>query len=124
MVVTEGPTVRERLFPEGSKEYVSLTYAVVLLWGLGDIFSTYFAYAIVGGTAGEANPWMHILLTYNPVLVAVVKGAVVLYVGIILIEYEGLVRKAPGWRVWLTTLVIAGILVVLNNLTVGVLAAV
>lgn len=122
MAATESPPLTERLVPKESREYVSLTYALVLLWGLGDIFSTYFAYAIVGGNAGEANPWMGLLLTYNPILVAVVKGAVVLYVGIILIEYEDLVKTAPGWRIWLVTLVVGGILVVVNNLTVGLIA--
>lgn len=123
MATTEVPTLTERLVPEDSREYVSLIYALVLLWGLGDIFSTYFAYATVGAGAGEVNPWMDVLLAYNPVLVAVVKGAVVLYVGIILLEYRDIVQTVPGWRVWLTTLVVAGILVVVNNLAVGIIAA-
>lgn len=123
MATTESPTLVDRVLPEDSREYVSLIYALVLLWGLGDIFSTYFAHALVGPGAGEANPWMHVLLAYNPVLVAVVKGAVVLYVGIVLLEYRDIVQTVPGWRVWLTGLVVAGILVVVNNLAVGVIAA-
>lgn len=122
MTTTESPSLSHRLFPEESVEYVSLIYALVMLWGLGDILSTYFAHAAVGGGAGEVNPWMALLLAYNPVLVALVKGAVVLYVGIVLLEYREFVQDVPGWRLWLSTLVVAGIFVTLNNLTVGLLA--
>jgi hypothetical protein len=116
-------TLLERVVPEDhSTEYVSLIYALVLLWGLGDVFSTYFAYAATGTNLGETNPWMEILLAYNPVLVAVVKGAVVLYVGIILLEYRDIVQTVPGWRLWLSAMVVLGILVVVNNLSVGIYA--
>lgn len=103
-----------------STEFVGLTYALVLLWGLGDVLSTYFVFAIVGTSEAEKNPWMEILLSWNPVLVAVVKGAVVLYVGVILLEYRELVQRAPGWRIWLSVLVLAGSAVVVNNLLVGI----
>ena len=111
---------RERLLPEESPEYVALVYALVLVWGLGDILSTYFVFAIVETSAFESNPWMMVMLEYNPLLVTVVKGAVVLYVGVILLELDWLVQRAPGWRVWLSGLVVAGILVVVNNLSVGI----
>lgn len=122
MAATESPPLVDQFIPEQSREYVSLVYALVLLWGLGDTFSTYFAHAATGAGAGEVNPWIDVLLAYNPVLVAVVKGAVVLYVGIILLEYRDIVQTVPGSRVWLTTLVVAGILVVVNNLAVGIMA--
>lgn len=122
METTETPSLSRRFISGESVEYVSLIYGLVLIWGLGDVLSTYFAYAAVGTSAGEANPWIAMLLSYNPVLVAILKGAVVLYVGIVLLEYRELVQKAPGWRLWLTGLVVAGILVVVNNLTVGLVA--
>lgn len=121
---TKRASLVDRFVPNHSQEYVGLVYALVLLWGLGDVLSTYFAYAAVGTSAAEVNPWIAVLLSYNPVLVAVVKGAVVLYVGVILLEYREVVQRAPGWRLWLIGVVVAGILVVLNNLAVGVLALV
>ena len=110
---------RDKLFPEESAEYVGLVYALVLVWGLGDVLSTYFVYAIVGG-GHEINPWISVLLAYHPLLVLAVKAAVVLYVGVVLLELEWLVQRVPGWRVWLGGLVVAGVLVVVNNLAVGI----
>lgn len=118
---TETASLSDRLVAGHSREYAGLIYALVLLWGLGDVLSTYFASAAVGTSAAEVNPWIAMLLSHNPLLVAVVKGAVVLYVGIILLECREAVQRVPGWRLWLVGLVVAGILVVLNNLTVGVL---
>lgn len=123
MATTDTPATFDRLLPDESPEYVALVYTLVLLWGLGDVLSTYFAYAAVGTSAAEANPWIAVLLSYNPVLVAVVKGAVVLYVGVVLLEYREIVQRVPGWRLWMSGLVIAGILVVLNNLAVGIIVS-
>lgn len=121
MGISEPSALLDRLVPDDhSTEYVALIYALVLLWGLGDVFSTYFAYAATGTNLGETNPWMSILLEYNPLLVAVVKAAVVLYVGIILLEYRDIVKTVPGWRLWLSGIVVVGILVVINNLAVGI----
>jgi hypothetical protein len=121
MGTPELSTLLERLVPEDhSTEYVALVYALVLLWGLGDVFSTYFVFALLGTSTLESNPWMSLLLDYNPVLVAVVKGAVVLYVGVILLEYHTLVQRVPWWRFWLSGMVVVGILVVVNNLAVGI----
>lgn len=103
-------------------DYVRLVYALVLVWGLGDVISTYFAYAAVGGSHGEINPWMAVLLGYEPLLVGLLKAAVVLYVGVILLACRSTVQQVPGWRVWLGGIVVAGIAVTLNNLTVGLLA--
>jgi len=52
--------------------------------------------------------------------VLALKAAVVLYAGIVLLEAREFVQKTPGWRLWLSGLVVAGILVVANNLLVGV----
>lgn len=122
MEATEDPSLFDRFVPDAPGEYVGLVYTLVLLWGLGDVLSTYFAYAVVGTSAGETNPWMAVLLSHDPVLIAVVKGAVVLYVGVVLLEYREVVERAPGWRLWLSGVVVLGVLVVLNNLAVGVLA--
>lgn len=118
---TNAPWWRSVL-PAESPEYVGLVYAIVLVWGLGDVLSTYFAYAATESAQAEANPWIAVLLSHDPLLVLVVKAAVVLYVGVVLIELEWLVKRAPGWRFWLAGLVVAGILVVINNLIVGLLA--
>ena len=107
--------------PPEDTEYVSLVYAVVLVWGLGDVLSTYYAYAALGTSQAEANPWIAVMLSYDPLLVLVVKAAVVLYVGVVLLEFRSFVERVPGWRLWLSGLVVLGIFVVVNNLTVGTL---
>jgi len=122
METTEETSFVDRLVPDAPGEYVCLVYALVLLWGLGDVLSTYFAYAAVRTSAAETNPWMAMLLSYHPVLIAVVKGAVVLYVGVALLTYRGVVQQVPGWRLWLSGVVVLGVLVVLNNLAVGIAA--
>jgi hypothetical protein len=108
------------VLPEQEPEYVGLVYALVLVWGLGDVVSTYFAYAAIGTGSVEANPWIGVMLQYNPLLVLAVKAAVVLYTGVVLLEAGKFVRRTPGWRLWLSGLVVAGILVVVNNLLVGI----
>lgn len=116
-------TVSARLravLPEEEPEYVGLVYALVLVWGLGDVVSTYFAYAAIGTASIETNPWIGVLLASNPLLVLVVKAAVVLYTGIVLLEAQAVVQRTPGWRLWLSSVVIAGVLVVANNLLVGI----
>jgi len=112
----------ERLLSDESPEYVGLVYGLVLIWGLGDTVSTHFAYAAVGSAAGEANPWVAIMLVHNPLMMVVVKAAVLLYVGIILIEYRHFVQSVPGSQLWLSIVVVAGILTVTSNIVVGVLA--
>lgn len=99
--------------------YVEYVYALVLVWGLGDIVSTYFAVSVVGHGM-EANPWMRILLATEPLLVLAVKAAVVLYAGIVLLECRSVVEKVPGWQLWFTAVVVAGWAVVLNNLAIGI----
>jgi hypothetical protein len=111
----------QRVLPEESPEYVGLVYALVLVWGLGDVLSTYFAYATVGTVAAESNPWIEVLLAYHPVAVVLVKAAVVLYAGVVLLACQNSVEKVPWWRFWLSSVVLLGVLVVINNLAVGVL---
>lgn len=112
----------QRILPEESTEYVGLVYALVLVWGLGDVLSTYFAYATIGTPMAESNPWIAVLLAYHPVSVVIVKAAVVLYAGVVLLACKRIVKTVPGWRFWLSAVVVLGVLVVLNNLTVGLIA--
>lgn len=114
--------VWQRILPEQPTEYTALVYALVMVWGLGDVLSTYFAYAIIGGSHAEVNSWMAVMLSYNPLLVVLVKAAAVLYTGVVLLELQFLVERVPGWRAWLATLVVLGVFVVVNNLAVGVIA--
>jgi len=114
------PSRLRQLLPEQEAEYVGLVYALVLVWGLGDVVSTYFAYAAIGTGSIEANPWIGVLLEYNPLLVLAVKAAVVLYTGVVLLEAREFIQRTPGWRLWLSGLVVAGTLVVANNLLVGI----
>ncbi len=102
--------------------YVGFVYALVLVWGLGDVLSTFFALSVTGSVGMEANPWMRILLTHEPLLVLALKAAVVLYAGVVLLECRPVVQRVPGWRAWFTGVVGAGILVVLNNTLVGLAA--
>jgi len=112
----------QRALPEQSPEYVGLVYALVLVWGLGDVLSTYFAYAAVGTASAESNPWIAVLLSRHPLLLLAVKAAVVLYAGIVLLECRAVVEHVPVWRLWLSAVVVGGVFVVLNNLTVGLIA--
>ena len=99
--------------------YVGLVYALVAVWGAGDVLSTYFAVAATNGAGMEANPWMRLMLEIEPLLVLAVKAAVVLYAGVVLLACRSIVESVPGWRVWLYGTVVVGWLVVVNNLAVG-----
>jgi hypothetical protein len=98
--------------------YVELVYSLVLVWGFGDALSTLFAARYVG-TGAEVNPWIRLLLETEPMLVIAVKMAVTLYVGVILLECRGVVEQVPCWRGWLLAIVTVGVVVVLNNVVVG-----
>ena len=102
--------------------YTGFVYALVAVWGLGDLLSTYVAVAAVGDAAMEANPWIRVLLETEPLLVLALKAAVVLYAGVILLECRSVVERVPGWRLWFCGVVTAGWLVVVNNLAIGVAA--
>jgi hypothetical protein len=102
--------------------YEELVYALVLVWGLGDVLSTFFAASATGSAAMESNPWIRLLLANEPLLVLAVKAAVVLYAGVILLECRSVVEKVPGHRAWFVGVVGLGIVVTANNLAVGVAA--
>jgi hypothetical protein len=102
--------------------YVELVYALVLVWGAGDVLSTYAAVSASGGAGMEANPWIALLLHTEPVLVAVLKGAVVLYAGVVLLACRPVVERVPGWRAWFLGIVGAGWFVVVTNLAVAFVA--
>lgn len=102
--------------------YVVLVYALVLVWGLGDIASTYFVVAATGSTVGEVNPLIRLMLDTEPLLVLALKAGVVLYAGVVLLACGEVVRRVPGWRAWLVFVVGAGALVVCNNALVGIAA--
>jgi len=101
--------------------YVELVFALVIIWGFGDAASTLFA----SGAAGpglEANPWIRLLLVHHPLLMVVLKAAVVLYAGVVLLECRSFVESVPGWRAWFLGVVAVGAAVVLSNVYVGLVA--
>lgn len=102
--------------------YATYVYGLVLVWGLGDIVSTYLAVSAVGDVGMEVNPWMRILLATEPLLVVAVKAAVVLYAGVVLLECRSVVEQVPGWQVWFSAVVVAGWAVVINNLSIWMAA--
>lgn len=106
----------------GIPGYIGLVYALVTVWGAGDVLSTYFAVAATNGAGMEANPWMRLLFEIEPLLVLAVKAAVVLYVGVVLLACRSIVEEVPGWRFWMLGTVVIGWLVVVNNLAVGLAA--
>ncbi|EMA19073.1 DUF5658 family protein [Haloarcula argentinensis] len=102
--------------------YVELVFSLVLVWGFGDALSTLFA-AQFAGPGLEANPWIRVLLIHEPLLVIALKMAVVLYVGVVLLECRDVVERVPLWRAWLLSVVALGAVVVLGNTYVGLAAA-
>ncbi|WP_336336737.1 DUF5658 family protein [Haloarcula brevis] len=102
--------------------YVELVFSLVLVWGFGDALSTLFA-AQFAGPGLEANPWIRTLLVHEPLLVIALKMAVVLYVGVVLLECRDVVERVPLWRAWLLCVVAVGAVVVLGNTYVGLAAA-
>lgn len=104
--------------------YVELVFSLVIVWGFGDAISTLMALASTGTAVYEANPWIRLLLVHEPLLVPIVKAAVVLYVGVVLLECREVVERVPYWRGWLLGIVGAGAVVVLTNVYVGLSALV
>ena len=102
--------------------YEQLVYALVLVWGLGDVLSTFFAASATGTAAMEGNPWIRILLANEPLLVLALKAAVVLYAGVVLLECRPIVERVPGHRAWFVGVVGVGMLVTANNVAVGLAA--
>jgi len=105
-----------------AREYVALVYAVVLIWGMGDLLSTYYAYAATGSSAGELNPFVAAMLSAHPLLLAVVKAAAILWVGVVLLVFRSRIETLPAWRLWFVAVVGGGMVIVLNNLLTGVIA--
>ncbi len=103
-------------------DYVELVFAVVFVWGTGDLFST-FAALYFTGVGAEANPLIRTLLSHDPLLVVALKGAVMLVVGLSLVRYQAAVERLPRWRLWLGGLLGVGTVVVALNLCVAVAAA-
>lgn len=103
-------------------DYGELVFAIVFVWGTGDLFSTFAALHYTGVWA-EANPLIRTLLAYDPLLVVALKGAVMLVVGVLLFEYRPAVERLPRWRLWLAGLVGLGTGVVGVNLSVAFAAA-
>lgn len=103
-------------------DYVELVFAIVFVWGTGDLFSTFAALHFTGIWA-EANPLIRTLLAHDPLLVVALKGAVMLVVGLVLIRYQAAVEELPRWRLLLGGLVGLGTGVVVLNLYVALSAA-
>jgi hypothetical protein len=101
--------------------YVELVFSLVIVWGFGDAVSTLLA-AEFAGAHLEANPWIRLLLAHHPLLVIVLKAAVVLYAGVVLLECRSVVETVPWWRAWLLGIVGIGAAIVLTNVYVSLVA--
>ena len=119
MSTSSSRTVASRL---PRPDYTELVFAVVLVWGTGDLLSTFAALHYTGVWA-EANPLVRTLLAHDPLLVVALKGAVMLVVGVLLFEYRSAVEGLPHWRLWLGGLLGVGTGVVGMNLSVALVAA-
>ncbi|MFC7019842.1 MULTISPECIES: hypothetical protein [Haloarcula] len=108
-------TLRSRVARPG---YVELVFAVVLVWGFGDAVSTLLAADAVG-IRHEQNPWLRLLFSIEPLLIPLVKGAVVLLVGVVLLECRDVIESVPLWRAWFAAVILAGTLVVAGNVYVA-----
>jgi hypothetical protein len=113
-----GSRLRDRL------TYPVAVYALVLVWGVGDVASTVAAAGATGSPGLELNPLMRILLATDPLLVPLVKLVVVTVAGLALFAWRDVVEQVPGWRAWFATMTGIGSLVVCNNLLVAVAAVV
>lgn len=102
--------------------YVELVLSLVIVWGFADTLSTVVAMTATGSAAAEINPWIRTLLTHEPLLVIVLKGAVALYVGVVLVACRDVVETVPGWRLWFLGVIAAGTVVVVQNLAVVAVA--
>ncbi|WP_258560336.1 DUF5658 family protein [Halorhabdus salina] len=98
--------------------YVELVFSIVIIWGFADVVSTLLAAATLGSVAAEANPWIRVLLATEPLAVIALKGAVVLYVGVVLLVCRDLIEQVPGWRIWFLGVIAVGTAVVCQNLSV------
>ncbi len=104
--------------------YVGLVVALVAVWGVGDAVSTLWAIEATGSVSGEANPWIHAVLAYDPALLVVVKTAVVAIAGGLLLSQRAFIESVPGWRLWFGSLLAVGSIIVVGNVYVGLAAVV
>ena len=102
-------------------DYVDLVFALVFIWGFGDAVSTVVA-AEFAGVELEVNPWIRALLIHEPMLVILLKMAVALYVGVILLECRSVVERVPLSELWLGAIIGLGTGVVFVNFTVAAMA--
>ncbi|MFB6201368.1 MAG: hypothetical protein ABEI98_05095 [Halorhabdus sp.] len=96
--------------------YVELVVSLIVVWGFADTLSTVVAMRVSGSAAAEVNPWIRTLLIHEPLLVVALKGAVVLYVGVVLVVCQDVVETVPGWRLWFLGVIGTGTVVVCQNL--------
>ncbi|PSP86242.1 hypothetical protein BRC83_00815 [Halobacteriales archaeon QS_1_68_17] len=108
--------------PVERPSYVELVFALVVVWGFCDAVSTLVALTATGTPGLEANPLIRVLLATEPLLLIGLKGAVMAYVGVVLLGCRPLVERVPAYRGWLFGMLGFGIAVVLSNLTVGLRA--
>ncbi|MFB6189843.1 MAG: DUF5658 family protein [Halapricum sp.] len=99
--------------------YVALVVALVVVWGFGDAVSTLWAVQATGSIQGEANPWIRLVLSHDPVLLVVLKAGVVALAGWLLLTCRDFVESVPGWRVWFVGVLALGSTIVATNLYVG-----
>lgn len=119
----------DREFPaDRVSEYWDWIAVALFLLVTVDVLTTIFAAAAVG-SAAETNPLVRWALVRGlPTLVVLNLVAVVLVVGFFYALVEMLERTPPGYRrpfaavieVWLGLLVVAGLAVLANNLSVVV----
>jgi hypothetical protein len=106
----------------GRGDYVPLVYALVLVWGFGDVLSTFLAAWATGPAGHELNPLVASMLAVEPLLVVALKAGVVLLAGTLLLAYRDVVVSVPGWWAWFGAVILAGSLVVANNTVVALVA--
>lgn len=99
--------------------YTWFVAAIVAVWGVGDAASTLFALELTGSVHMEANPWIRLLLTEDPLLLPLFKGAVVAVAAAVLLRGRRFVESVPGWRLWFVSVIALGSLVVVTNVYVG-----
>jgi len=91
-------------------DYVDLVFALVFVWGAGDLLSTLVAVNFAG-IGAKQNPLVRTLLVISPLLLIALKMGVVLSVALTLLASRSLVERVPLWRPWLATVVGVGAVV-------------
>lgn len=118
-------SVRQLTLPRISvslPDYGWFVAALVLVWGVGDAASTLLALELTGSVELEANPWIRLLLSKDPLLLPVFKAAVVTVAGGALLSFRPYVQRVPGWRGWFIAILALGSAIVFTNVYVGLVA--